>query len=98
MGVMSVPKPKPVEPPDPLSFSLETVEVPRAWIKRHGWSSTYRDLAALADAQLEGFKRTTQRRGDVVMKSYKWDLDVAFFREGPQGQAMLYAQCWRGPA
>lgn len=97
MGMMSVSKPKPPKPVSPMLFQLETVEVPRAWIRDHGWVHRYDDLAARADAGEPGVVKSCQARGEIVMQSYA-ALDRAWFREGSQGQACLYVQAWVGPA
>lgn len=80
-------------PEDLLGAAIETIELPRAWVKAHPpHSYSYRDLVA------QGFVPTTQTRGDIVQKSYRHGLDVAYVREGPEGQALWYVQCWIGPA
>jgi hypothetical protein len=43
MGVMSVPTPKKPKAPDPLTRTLETIAVPRVWIREHGWPVRYAD-------------------------------------------------------
>lgn len=87
-------KPKPEEALDPLDGQFDVVEVPRAWIQRNGWPRSYRDLVKLAGVEMEGFKPLHARKGDLCMKSYQ-ALDVAYFYEGSDDRALLYAQCWR---
>lgn len=94
MAVTAKPKPKPEPKPDLMDGLLDLVEVPRAWIERNGPPSSYLDLKALAGAETEGFKQLRARRGDIVVKSYT-NCDVAYYREGSEDQAFLYAQCWR---
>jgi hypothetical protein len=97
MGVMAVPKPAKTKTIDPLTRTLETIEVPRAWIRDHGWPTRYLELEARLAAQTPGITRSARARGEIVMLA-ETPLDVAFFRRGNDGQACLYVQAWRGPA
>lgn len=94
MAVTSKPRPKPEPKQNIDDGELDVVEVSRDWITRHGWPDRYVDLRALADAETEGFKTLRLRKGELAGRSWQ-QLDVAYFREGGEGQACLYAQCWR---
>jgi len=78
--------------------SLETVEVPRAWIHEHGWPETFGELVTLAAMGEAGVVQSRRPAGDLLIKAMQHDLDVAFFREGPTGQALLFVQAWMGAA
>jgi hypothetical protein len=96
MGVMSVPKPPPARP-NPALRALETIAIPRAWIRAHGWPASYADLESLVDERAPGCARTDEPRGVVARRAYQ-PLDVAYFRKGSAGEACLYVQAWDGPA
>jgi hypothetical protein len=97
MGVMSVAKPALPPRANPALRVLETIAVPRAWIREHGWPTSYADLESLVDERAPGCLRTDEARGTIAQRAYS-ALDVAYFRAGSEGQAVLYVQAWVGPA
>ena len=76
---------------------LTLVRVSRAFVRAHGWPTSFAAAEEEADTGTEGVAVVKRPYGETVMDSYK-DLDVAFLREGPEGQAFLFVQAWRGPA
>jgi hypothetical protein len=100
MGVMSKPR-EPQQTPLEQKAELEAremtvIQVPRAWVHDHGWPN-WEEAQAERLAGTPGFEHVTRRQGEIVMDSYR-NLDVAFLRKGPKGEAFLFVQAWRGAA
>lgn len=109
MAITAPKKPVKEKPPDRSAEILEVIQVTRGYLVEHpseaiGGPRMWRSLveACLRDTRCV-VKRVT--RGDNSC-TYAWAYvpghpqapprNIAWFREGPQGQAMLYQQGWRG--
>lgn len=97
-------KPKPEKKPDRSLELLEVIQVTRGYLADHPDDRTW---ASLLEACLDDPRCVVRRvtRGDNSC-SLAWAYpaghlqapprDVAWFREGPHGLALLYQQGWRG--
>lgn len=104
MAVTALKKAPKEKPPDRTLELMDVIEVSRGYLADHPGD---RSWAALLDACLGDGRCRVRRvtRGDNSC-SLAWAYrvghpqapprNVAWFREGPGGQALLYQQGWRG--
>jgi fructosamine-3-kinase len=95
--MLSPKRPTPPQIPPELE-TMDTVQVPRSWIHDHGWPESYDVLVGLAETSEDGFVHKRRPVGDLLAYAHQANADLAWFREGPRGQANLFVQAWRGPA
>jgi hypothetical protein len=87
-----------------MNGELPVIAIDRAWIREHGWPSTYAEIGAAADAGELSVMRLMRVRQDLIRESYQSRTgpaaggEWAYFREGAEGQAFLFAQAWDGAA
>lgn len=80
-------------------MALETITVPRAWIREHGWPDRYAELQVLVAAHAPGFACGERPRGEWMALAYQVPApEVALFRADRDGAAWLYVQAWDGAA
>lgn len=94
--MLSPKRPAPPVTVEPASY--DTVQVPRAHIQEHGWPDSFAALVVLAQAEPGRLVHAKREVGTLMGEAYTAASDLAWFREGPQGQANLFVQGWRGPA
>lgn len=97
MGVMSKKKAPQEKVEEKTLVPLSVVQVPRAWIHANGWPDRFEEVESLVGVE-DGFVARTEPRGQLAMDSYRHDLNIAYLRKGPTGQACLYVQAWVGAA
>jgi len=108
MAVTAKKKPVPVKPPDRSAETMEVIEVTRGYLDELPNSAivgsrTWASLLTAADVDARVRVRQVLR-GDNSC-TYAWAYapnhpqapprNVAWFREGREGQALLYQQGWR---